>query len=329
MESNWELDHVGLLVFDLNKLLKYYQSLHLGWNMGPQPFAWGYTEGESSLMIWQTLNGDPVTRTFSSPWPKVNPFSDREFQIGSLQLECLPTSPSASHIWEWLESKGEGINHIAFKEPDQKGEVDKLVDEKGCQIMLGSGVDGRSGEPYFDTHKFGGVILSLRGTKDKWYKAWIAHNMEHPLVSDWRFRGMGIAVRELDKVVEYYQFLYIATFQPEVMLDSSSIADFKAYGKTPDTVVKARTRTAQVGPVAYEFTQPLEGEAIYKESLDRRGEGVNDFVFIVDDLDKETAKLVERGAPVIRSGKPQTGGAFAYFDTRKVGNIMVKLIQAE
>lgn len=112
------------------------------------------------------------------------------------------------------------------------------------------------------------------------------------------------------------------------MFDSSSIADFNVHGKASDVVVKARTRVAQIGPVAYEFTQPLEGETIYKESLDRRGEGVNDFIFTVDDLDKETAKLAEKGVMVILSGNPRNGGAFAYFDTRKVGNMMMKLIQA-
>ena len=88
------------------------------------------------------------------------------------------------------------------------------------------------------------------------------------IASNWKFRGTGIAVNDMDKLVEYYQFLGLGTFQPEVMFDSSSIADFKVNGRPPDTVVKARTRKVQVGPVVYEFVQPLEGETIYKESLD-------------------------------------------------------------
>lgn len=147
--------------------------------------------------------------------------------------------------------------------------------------------------------------------------------------SNWELQHVVIVVRDIDKAVEYYQSLNLGTFRAEVMLDSGSCEDFKAYGKTPDTIVKARTRTTQVGPLEYEFVQHLEGEDIYKESLDSRGESVIDIAFTVDDLDKETAALVEKGAPVILSEKPQSGGAFAYFDTREVGNIMVKLIQAE
>jgi len=82
--------------------------------------------------------------------------------------------------------------------------------------------------------------------------------------------------------------------------------------------------------VAYEFIQPLEGEGIYKESLDRKGEGIIDLTFTVDDLDAETAKLVEKGVPVIFSGKPQSGSAFAYFDTHKDGgDVTIKLCGAD
>jgi hypothetical protein len=56
--------------------------------------------------------------------------------------------------------------------------------------------------------------------------------------------------------------------------------------------------------------------------------GVNDFIFTVDNLEKETAGLAAKGVPAVLSGNPKNGGAFAYFDTRKVGNMMMKLIQA-
>jgi len=120
----------------------------------------------------------------------------------------------------------------------------------------------------------------------------------------------------------------IAEIQPEVMFVSSSITDVKVYGKTPKTKIRAKTSNVQIGPVVYEFIQPLEGECLYKEYLDRKGEGIIDLTFTVDDLDREKAKLVEKGVPVIFSGEPRTGSAFAYFDTRKDGgDIMIKLVQ--
>jgi hypothetical protein len=111
------------------------------------------------------------------------------------------------------------------------------------------------------------------------------------------------------------------------MLDSSSSRDFKVHGIT-GSVARARTRTALVGSVMYDFAQSLERETTYGECLSKRGEGAYSLDFTVDDLEKETAKLVYRGVRVVLSGKPENGSSFAYFDTRKVGNLMVKLVQA-
>ena len=83
----------------------------------------------------------------------------------------------------------------------------------------------------------------------------------------------------------------------------------------------------EVGPLLYDFVQPDAGDAVYQESLGRRDEGIFSLDFTVDDLDRESAKLVDRGVPVLMSGKPSDGNAFGYFDTREVGNMMVKLVE--
>ena len=146
--------------------------------------------------------------------------------------------------------------------------------------------------------------------------------------NNWKFHHVGVAIRDIDKTVEYYQSLGIGTFQPEFLFKSSNFADFTVNGKTPDTIVKARTRMAQVGSMVYEFVQPLEGETIYKEFLKSKGEGVHHIAYTVDNLEEETAKLAKKGIPVItRAYRDSTGAGFAYFDIRKVGNVIIELIQ--
>ncbi len=119
--------------------------------------------------------------------------------------------------------------------------------------------------------------------------------------------------------------LGVATLQPEVMLDSRSPSDFKVHGLT-GSAARARTRTALVGSVAYEFAQTLEKETTYGELLSKRGEGAYSLDFTVDDWEKETTRLTYRGVRVVLSGKPKNGSAFAYFDTRRSGNMTVKLV---
>ena len=133
---------------------------------------------------------------------------------------------------------------------------------------------------------------------------------------------IGVIVRDMDKAIEYYQSLGIGPFEP---LKTTS-TDRKAYGK-PAPDVKNLVRVAQMGQVQFELVQPVSGESVQKEFLEGRGEGINHLGFFVDDLDKEVAKLVEKGFKVISSGKLVGGGGFAYLDTDKVGGIMFELIQ--
>ncbi|MBA7552113.1 hypothetical protein ES705_44667 [subsurface metagenome] len=141
---------------------------------------------------------------------------------------------------------------------------------------------------------------------------------------NWKFHHVGVAIRDMDKAVAYYQSLGIATIGPEILFESSNLTDFEVNGKTPDTIVKRRIRFVQIGPIQLELVQPVEGESPQKEFLDSRGEGIDHIGFNVDDLDKEVDKLVKKGNKVILSGKSQTGG-FAYFDTCEVGNVIIEL----
>jgi len=143
---------------------------------------------------------------------------------------------------------------------------------------------------------------------------------------NWKFHHMAVVVQDMDKAVEYYQSLGIATFQPEFMLNSSTYVDYEVYGKTPDTIDKTRMRFVQIGSFRLELVQPVEGGPIYKEFLKSKGEGTHHIAYTVDDLEVEAAKLVGKGIPVITKVKTQTGG-FAYFDIRKVGNVIIELIQ--
>jgi catechol 2,3-dioxygenase-like lactoylglutathione lyase family enzyme len=208
------------------------------------------------------------------------------------------------------------------------GETARLTG-KGLRIIFSIEGDGWIGENYLDTGRHGGLWLSMRPPKDRWFSAWEAERLSNRLVSNWKFHGAGIAVRDLDQTVDYYRSLEIAAFQTERVFDSSSTADFQPGGKSAGSRFRARKRAAMLGSTVYEFVQPLEGDTIYSQALYSRGEGVNDIGFLVNDLDMEAAKLVGKGLPVVLSGKPSEGHAFAFFDTRpEGGNIMLKLMQA-
>ncbi len=141
---------------------------------------------------------------------------------------------------------------------------------------------------------------------------------------NWTLRHVGLVVKNMDKAVEYYKSIGLATSEsPDHVLDSKSFADLKTYGKSNASNWKIKIKMVNIGPLTLELTEPLEGDNVNGEYLDSIGEGANHIAFVVDDLEKETEELAKKGIPVIYYGK----GQYAYFDTRKVGNVIIELMQ--
>jgi hypothetical protein len=87
-----------------------------------------------------------------------------------------------------------------------------------------------------------------------------------------------------------------------------------------------------VGNSQIELIEHISGRSIYKEFLDRRGEGLHHLGFIVPDHEKVIADFAANGFPVIQSGRigNNPGVKFAYFDTEAViGAVMESIVLDE
>ena len=132
---------------------------------------------------------------------------------------------------------------------------------------------------------------------------------------NWELHHIAVIVRDIDKAVEYYQSLGIATVGREV--------------EFPEERPQIRAKFVEISGLPIEFLQPLHGETPYKEYLDSQGEGVQHVAFAVDDLEGEMAKLIEKGVSVMVKGKAPAafGAESTHFDIRQIGNFAIQLIQ--
>jgi len=132
---------------------------------------------------------------------------------------------------------------------------------------------------------------------------------------NWKLHHIAVIVRDIDKAVEYYQSLGIATVGREVIF--------------PEPKPTIRAKFVEIGSIPIEFIQPLEGESRYKDFLESKGEGVQHIAFAVDNLDEETAKMVAKEVSVIVKGPAPAafGSLTAHFDTTRVGDFAIQLIQ--
>ena len=135
---------------------------------------------------------------------------------------------------------------------------------------------------------------------------------------------IGVIVRDMDQAMAYYESLGIGPFVAPK--GTAPILDRQVYGK-PAPDVKNRISTVQMGAVELELVQPVSGNSVQREFLEKHGEGVNHLAFLVDDLEREVVKLAEKGFRVISSGRLADGLVYAYLDTDKVGGIVFELVQ--
>lgn len=143
--------------------------------------------------------------------------------------------------------------------------------------------------------------------------------------NNWKLNTLIVQVKDIDKAVEHYQSLGIGPFSPEHIIDRATYKDLKV-SRPGDMKAKIKSRMAQQDPVRLEVSQPAEGDSFQQEFLDSKGEGVSHIAFTVEDIKAETAKMIEKGFPVVVSGTRESG-FMAIFDTRKVGGLYIELVQ--
>ena len=133
---------------------------------------------------------------------------------------------------------------------------------------------------------------------------------------------VALVVNDIEKAVEYYtSTLGIGPFQiHEIALEGVLL-----YGKPVETRLKvASTRSGQV---EIELIQPVEGDNPYTEFLISKGEGLHHLAFKVGDLDGIAAEWAKEGIRPFFSQEYPGIAKFAYFNTDKIGGVIVELFQ--
>lgn len=142
VKNNWKFNHIGVLVGDTERATKYYETLGIG------PF--------------ESLEGKliPIKREiFGKPAPDVKNRLSLA-RIGSISIELVQPVSGISPQREFLDTKGEGINHIGFIVDDLEEETNKLV-KKGFKVISSGAFSGGGGFAYFNTAGIGGFIIEL------------------------------------------------------------------------------------------------------------------------------------------------------------------------
>jgi methylmalonyl-CoA/ethylmalonyl-CoA epimerase len=130
---------------------------------------------------------------------------------------------------------------------------------------------------------------------------------------------LSIAVRDMDEAIRFYTSIGIGPFEDYPPLKEYTKID------VPDEVGfrNLKIKVVQIGPIQIQLIQPGEGKSLYKDFLEKKGEGVYHLGFVVDDVDRSEAELKKRGLKVLSSGRREDGSGFSYLDTAGKGGVVL------
>ena len=137
--QSWKLTQVGVVVRDVGKVVDRLSSLGIG------PF-------ESKAL-------PPDRKEWFRGKPMDADFNIQAARIGDVELELIQPISGESPHKEFLETKGEGIQHVMFAVDDFNKEVAHLTEE-GAEVLLRAKFPGGGGVAYLDLG-VGGIIVEL------------------------------------------------------------------------------------------------------------------------------------------------------------------------
>ena len=126
-----------------------------------------------------------------------------------------------------------------------------------------------------------------------------------------------IVVKDIEKTKGYYESIGIGPwmeYPPLVEYTKLNVMDEKGF-------FAARFVYTQIGALQLQLVQPGEGKTIYKEFLEKKGEGVFHIGFEVADIDAVDQQLSDKGMKILASGRRDDGSGFSYYETKEQAGV--------
>jgi methylmalonyl-CoA/ethylmalonyl-CoA epimerase len=144
IDGTWTPSHIGLIVRDLDKSAKHYESL--GFSFQPQ------VDRDSSQIADYQVYGEK--RKNPEKW------SLRIASVGPYRIELVCPTQGETLFAERLKQRGEGIHHVAFNVDDLISERARLTGMGLSELMRFIRADG-TGASFFDLKNNGSLIVEL------------------------------------------------------------------------------------------------------------------------------------------------------------------------
>jgi len=127
-----------------------------------------------------------------------------------------------------------------------------------------------------------------------------------------KFDHVGVAVKSIDSMLSIY----------------TKVGEFEIK-RTEVAGQKAKVALLKAGETSVEFLEPTSEDSTISKFIRERGEGLHHIAFEVDDIERTTAELKERGFRFIydRPADGKFGSRVNFMHPKSTGGILVELTQ--
>lgn len=224
--------------------------------------------------------------------------------LGPCEMELIEVVGGRPPHAEFLESQGEGMNHLNLDYRDAEAYLERMLTlhVNGIHHFWGF---PHSGFCYVESEKIGGITFEvMRGSGHAGKKG---HN------------HLGLVVADTARTIDFY---HNVIGLPGFRTNGFPMKNATYRGRLIDASFKASFTDLGEGRIA--LIQPLDGDSPFAEFLKDRGEGMHHLRLAVDNLDAAIGDLKANG---IKAVWLCPEAQLALLDTRSIGGMLFGLQQ--
>ncbi len=137
-----------------------------------------------------------------------------------------------------------------------------------------------------------------------------------------------VIVPDIDKAVENYWKIFGIGPWKFYTYGKPLVKRMTRYGQPCE--YKMRVALANVGAIRIELIEPLEGETVYSEFVEKHGYGIHHVGVLTDSMAQSLSQADKAGLEMTQDGAgfgPDNDGHYAYLDTEDLIGTTIELIR--
>lgn len=136
---------------------------------------------------------------------------------------------------------------------------------------------------------------------------------------------VAILVHDIEKSCEEFAEFFGVENPGYIVTDGYDVARTEYKGQASNAT--AKLAFFNVGDnVTIELIEPDENPSIWRDDLDKNGEGVHHLAFNINGMKKVVENCERNGFPLIQKGE-YTGGRYSYIDTTDILKVKLELLE--